>query len=102
MTRVISLAGNAVTGNNSFYVFTNLQYYARITISCISRKARLSTWLATIYIIVYLCAHANGRILVLNKYTIFRHRRKIKRYQFNLPEIGVGKSSLTQRTNFVI
>lgn len=102
MTRVISLAGNAVTGNNSFYVFTDLQYYARIAVTGISREARLSSRLATIYIIVYLCAHANGRILVLNKYTIFRHRRKIKRFQFHPPEIGVGKSSWMQRTNFMI
>lgn len=89
MTRVTSLAGNAVTWNNSFYFFTNLQYYARIAISCISWEAWMSSRLATIYIIVYLCAHANGRIFVLNKYTILRHRRKIKRYQFNLPEIGI-------------
>lgn len=96
MTLMMSLSGNAVARNDPLYVFADLQHYARIAITGISRKARLSSWLATIYIIVYLCAHANGRILVLNKYTIFRHRRKIILLQFNLTEIGVSKSTCTQ------
>ena len=96
MTFMMSLSGNAVARNEPFYIFADLQHYARITITGISREARLSSWLASIYIIVYLCAHANGRILVLYKYTIFRHRTLIIFRQFDLTEIGVGKSTCTQ------
>lgn len=87
MTRVIPLAGNTVTRNNLLYILANLQNYARITITCVSWKPRRSTRLATIYVIVYLRAHANSRILVSNEYTIIRHRRKIILRQFYLAEI---------------
>lgn len=93
---MIPLSGNTVARNNFLYILSNLQNYARITITCVSRKLRRSTWFATIYIVVYLRAHANGRILILNKHAIIRYRRKIILLQTNLPKIGVYKSSWTQ------
>ena len=96
MTRVIPLAANTVTRNNLLYIFANLQNYARITITCVSRKSRHSSRLTTVYVIVYLRTHANGRILILNEYAIVRHRRKIKLLQLNVPVIGVFNSTWTQ------
>ena len=88
MTRVIPLAGNTIARNNLLYILSNIQYYTRITIARASRKTRLSSRFATVYVIVYLGAHANGCILVLNKYTIVRQRRKFILRQFYLAEIG--------------
>ena len=96
MTRVIPLSGNTIARNNSSYVLANLQNHACIAITCASRKTRLSSRFATVYEIVYLGTHANGRILVLNKYTIIRYRRKIILRQFYLTETGADKSTCTQ------
>ena len=96
MTRVIPLSGNTVARNNLLYILSDLQNYARITITCVSRKSRYSSRLTTVYVIVYLRARANGRILILDKYAIIRYRGKIILLQSNLPEIGVYKSSWTQ------
>ena len=96
MTRVISLAANTITRNNLLYIISNLHNYARITITCVSRKSRYSSRLTTVYIIVYLRAHANGRILILDKYAIIRYRGNIILLQSNLPEIGADKSTWTQ------
>ena len=84
MTRVIPLSGNTVARNNFLYILSDLQNYARITITCVSRKPRRSTRFATIYIVVYLRAHANGGILALDEYAIIRYRRKIILLQSNL------------------
>ena len=84
MTCVVPLTGNTVARNNFLYILSNLQNNARITITCVSRKPRRSTRFASIYIVVYLRAHANSRILGLDEYAIIRYRRKIILLQTNL------------------
>lgn len=93
---MIPLSGNTVARNNFLYILSNLQNYARITITCVSRKPRRSTWLATIYKVVYLRAHANSRILGLDEYAIIRYRRKIILLQSYFAEFCADKSTWTQ------
>lgn len=101
MTCVISLAGNTVAWNDTTYTLANIQNHACIAITCTSWETRLSSRLAAIYVVVYLRTHANGRILVLNEYSVIRNRREIILRQFYLTEIGVGKSTWAQCTNLV-
>lgn len=90
---MIPLSGNTVARKNFPYILSNLQNYARITITCVSRESRHSSRLATIYIVVYLRAHANGRVLILYKYAITRYRRKIKLLKSNLTVIVANEST---------
>ena len=101
MTRVIPLSGNTVARNNPLYILADLQNSARTTITCVSRETRRSTRFATIYIVVYLRANANGRILVLDKYAIIRYWRKIILLQSNLAEFCADKSTWTQCSNLL-
>ncbi|MCY3772453.1 MAG: hypothetical protein OXG98_10600, partial [Gemmatimonadetes bacterium] len=64
---MISLASNTVAWNDITYILTDIHNHARITIASVSRETRLTPWLAAIYVVVYLRAHANGRILILDK-----------------------------------
>jgi hypothetical protein len=86
---MVSLSGNPITRSNSLYVLADFQHNTRIAITGIPGEAWTPAWLTPIYVIVYLGANADGRILILHKHAVARHRRKFKLFQFNLAVVCV-------------